>query len=106
MPDGNVNIFMELLGDIVQKIVLGSITIEDIRLYIWEKLEPAGMRDSECLLVTDCYYALKHIEEEPISKNEWIYFLECFNHQREYDIKEKINYILGHQQEPPPVNMD
>ena len=34
------NIFMGLLKDIVQKIVLGSITIEDIRLYIWEKLEP------------------------------------------------------------------
>ena len=94
MSDDNVNIFMGLLKDIVQKIVLGSITIEDIRLYIWEKLEPTGMRDSECLLVTDCYYALKHIEEEPIPKKEWLYFLECFNNQREYDIKEKIKYIL------------
>ena len=81
------NIFMGLLKDIVQKIVLGSITIEDIRLYIWEKLEPTGMRDSECLLVTGCYYALKQIKEEPISKKEWINFLECFNNQREYDIK-------------------
>lgn len=62
---------------------------------IQDELEFQNIWENDNLLVTDCYYALKHIDEEQISFKEWIYFQECFNGKREYSLKDKLQFISG-----------
>ena len=56
-------------------------------------MEVGNIWEKDDLLVTDCYYALKHIEEEQISDKEWTYFQECFHGKREYSLKDKLQFI-------------
>ena len=78
--------FIAALKNIVERILSENISISEI-ISLLHKLETHNIWDSNNLMVTDCYFAIRHIREEHISKREWQYFLECFNHQRSFDIE-------------------
>ena len=48
------------------------------------------------LLITDCYFAIKHLVEEGYETTirELEYFKECFEGQRLYNINDKNEFIL------------
>ena len=81
------------LSDIVLRIIQDNISVEEVRKWVQNELEPNYIWKSESLLITDCYYALKHIQEENITTVEWEYFAECFSDLRQYSMEEKIKYI-------------
>lgn len=83
----------DALGDIIGKILEKKISRNELKECIQNELESRNIWEDDNLLVTDCYYALKHIEEEQISDKEWTYFQECFNGKREYSLKDKIQFI-------------
>ena len=83
------------LQDIVDKILENKISKNEVKKRIQDELESQNIWEDDNLLVTDCYYALKHIDEEPISIKEWIYFQECFNGKRGYSLKDKFQFISG-----------
>ena len=87
------NEFEAILRDIVIKIIAGEISVEEIKERIQNDLDANDIWECESLLITDCYYALKHIQEENISTKEWKYFVECFNNFRQYDLRDKNNFI-------------
>ena len=81
---------ISILRDIVGKILEKRISRNELKKCIQDELESQNIWEDNNLLVTDCYYALKHIDEEQISLREWIYFQECFNGKREYSFKDKL----------------
>ena len=81
---------ISILRDIVGKILEKRISRNELKKCIQDELESQNIWEDNNLLVTDCYYALKHIDEEQISIREWIYFQECFNGKREYSFKDKL----------------
>jgi len=83
------NEVMDVLSDIIDKILASSICRKELKELIISELESRNIWESDNLLVTDCYYALKHMEEEQISVKEWMYFQECFHGKREYNLKDK-----------------
>ena len=86
---------ISILRDIVGKILEKRISRNELKKCIQDELESQNIWEDNNLLVTDCYYALKHIDEEQISLREWIYFQECFNGKREYSVKDKLRFISG-----------
>ena len=80
--------FIAALEKIVEQIQSGDIGKTEILSSI-QRLEAHNIWDSDNLLITNCYYTVKHMWEEHISDMEWRYFLECFHHQRSFDIEEK-----------------
>lgn len=84
---------ISVLNDIVGKILENKISRNELKERIQTELESTNIWENNNLLITDCYYALKHIEEEQIFFKEWIYFRECFNGKREYSLKDKIRFI-------------
>ena len=89
------NSYERILYDIVKKVIAGSISMDEIREKIQNDLEAYDIWESQSLLITDCYYALKHVQEENISLKEWKYFEECLNNSREYNLEEKKQFILN-----------
>lgn len=83
-----------VLKDIITKILSGNISKKWMQEQIYKELETKNIWEAEDFMITDCYYALKHIDEENISIKEWEYFLDCFNGIRKYDVKDKMKYIL------------
>ena len=63
-------------------------------------INPTGMDSFDCEkiydsdeeLITDAFFTLKHYAggEEEVSKDEWLYFLECLEGRREYNIEDKM----------------
>lgn len=86
---------IKILQDIVEKILEKKISRNELKKRIQDELEFQNIWENDNLLVTDCYYALNHIDEEQISFKEWIYFQECFNGKREYSLKDKLQFISG-----------
>ena len=86
---------ISILRDIVGKILEKRISRNELKKCIQDELESQNIWEDNNLLVTDCYYALKHIDEEQISLREWIYFQEYFNGKREYSLKDKLRFISG-----------
>ena len=80
--------FITALKEIVKRILLGDISRAEIVSLI-HQLEAHDIWDSDNLMITDCYYTIKHMWEEHISKTEWKYFLDCFSNQRSFNIEEK-----------------
>ena len=89
------NLLKMTLREIVTKIIASKISIDEINERIKDDLETNDVWENESLLITDCYYALKHIQEENISIKEWRYFLECFNNSRQYNLEDKKYFILS-----------
>lgn len=85
----NEKFFKSVLQDIVLKITTGIISKEEIEERVQNELELKDIWESNDILITDCYYSLKHMEEEKISIDEWKYFLECFNGYRQYNLADK-----------------
>lgn len=88
-----MNKTIRILQDIVEKILENKISRNEVKKRIQDELESQNIWEDNNLLVTDCYYALKHMDEEQISFKEWIYFQECFDGKREYSIKDKLQFI-------------
>lgn len=87
--DRTINVLKDIVGKILEK----KINRNELKKRIQDELESQNIWECDNLLVTDCYHALKHIGEEQISLREWIYFQECFNGKREYNLKDKIQFI-------------
>lgn len=87
------NEFSEVLRDLISKILSNDISREELKKRIRDELETKNIWDSDDLLTTDCYYALKHIDEEQISVKEWLYFQECFSAKRKYNLADKFHFI-------------
>lgn len=85
----NEKFFKSVLQDIVLKITNGIISEKEIKERVQNELELKDIWESNDILITDCYYSLKHMEEEEISIDEWKYFLECFNGSRQYSLADK-----------------
>lgn len=49
------------------------------------------------LIVTDCYFSIKHLTEEGYEtcKAELLYFKDCINGIRKYDMNEKCELLKG-----------
>jgi len=88
------NMFIDILNDIINKILEHAISYEELRDRIQCELESKNIWEVDNLLITDCYYALKHIEEEHISPKELTYFQECFRGKKQYNLEEKCKFIL------------
>lgn len=84
--------FITALKNIVECILSKDISISELTSLL-HKLEIHDIWDSNNLMITDCYFAIKHMREEHIQKREWEYFLEYFNHQRSFDIEEKLKIL-------------
>lgn len=86
--------FVIILKEIVHKVILGTFNVKEIKQKIQNQLETNDIWECNNLLITDCYYALKHMQEELISMKEWIYFEQCFDGCREYSLEDKKRFIL------------
>lgn len=85
---------LEILRSLVREVIQGETPRERIRLRVWEELDTREVWNMDELFITDCYYALKHMEEEVISPWEWRYFQECLEGKRTYQLEEKLRYLL------------
>ncbi len=49
------------------------------------------------LLITDCYFAIKHLGEDNFETRvrELVYFKECFKGVKSYNMAQKNQFILG-----------
>lgn len=61
--------------------------------YLIEDFDCEKIYDSDEELITDAFFTLKHYAsgEEDISKDEWLYFLECLAGKREYNMEIKVS---------------
>ena len=69
---------------IIEKVVKGDIDKNVLMEYLID--------DFDCELITDAFFTLKHYAsgEEEVSKDEWMYFLECLAGKREYNMETKM----------------
>ena len=81
--------YTETLKHIVCGIVEGTISNQEIDDLL-VKLSSRHAWNCDKMLITDCYFTLKHRYEEQIRKCEWQYFLECFNGARKYNLDDKL----------------
>lgn len=77
---------------IIKKIVYENLEKDLLLEYLMDVVDCEKIYDSEDEMVTDIYFTLKHYAcgEEDISKEEWLYFLECLLGKCEYSMDEKI----------------
>jgi len=79
---------------IITGILEGEIEYQKVNDIVQTKFNLESILDCSTL-ITDCYFALRHIEEEKIDPREWVYFLECFTGKREYNMDEKMSILLS-----------
>ncbi len=72
------HVFLEIQSSIVCEVLSGE-KEEKVKKRVQDELESKNIWEGDHLMITDCYYALKHITEERVSRKEWIYFWECFD---------------------------
>ncbi len=77
---------------IIEKIINGNIEKNLLGEYLMDKFDCEKIYDSDDEMVTDIFFTLKHYMsgEEDISKNEWMYFLDCLLGKCKYSIEEKM----------------
>ncbi len=77
---------------IIEKIINGNIEKNLLAEYMMDKFDCEKIYDSDDEMVTDIFFTLKHYVsgEEDISKNEWMYFLDCLLGKCKYSIEEKM----------------
>ena len=73
---------------IIEKVVKGDID----KNVLMEYFDCEKIYDSDEELITDAFFTLKHYAsgEEEVSKDEWMYFLECLAGKREYNMETKM----------------
>ena len=84
----------EILYRIISDILSGKLDNKTVKSQVRDELDTRKIYEHNCLIITDCYYALKHIDEEHISSKEPEYFKECLSGKRKYDMQKKFKYIL------------
>ncbi|ACL76493.1 hypothetical protein [Ruminiclostridium cellulolyticum] len=85
--EGLVNDFIDEKigkGEVVDKLIT---SINPLEIYNLENE----------LLITDCYFAIKHLGEDGYETTikELVYFRECFMGIKKYDTEQKNQFILG-----------
>lgn len=83
-----------VLSDLVNKILSKSISKKELKWRICNELESKNIWEDDNLMITDCYYALKHLDEEPVVLRELLYFQECFAQKRQYSMQDKVQFLL------------
>jgi hypothetical protein len=87
----------KVLSDIVNNFLEKKIDADETIEQLITRIDPLEVYklDNE-LLITDCYFAIKHLTENGYETTirELQYFRECFAGQRLYDINEKNKFIL------------
>ena len=78
---------------IIEKVVKGDIDKNALMEYLIDDFDCEKIYDSDEKLITDAFFTLKHYAsgEEEVSKDEWMYFLECLAGKREYNMEAKIS---------------
>lgn len=86
---------IEILKNINEKYLLGNKYKNEVEKELIDNIDCEEIYIIDDLLITDCYFALKHLVEEvnETSIVELKYFQECFNDLRKYNLDEK-NAIL------------
>ena len=86
---------IEILKNINEKYLLGNKNKNEVEKELIDNIDCDEIYIIDDLLITDCYFALKHLVEEvnETSIVELKYFQECFNDLRKYNLDEK-NAIL------------
>lgn len=77
---------------VIEKVVKGNIDKYVLMDYLMDSFDCEKIYDSDEELITDAFFTLKHYAsgEEEVSKDEWLYFLECLEGRREYNIEDKM----------------
>ncbi|KJS13669.1 MAG: hypothetical protein VR67_03505 [Peptococcaceae bacterium BRH_c8a] len=86
-----------VLSNIIEKFLSKQIDVDEVQSCLVEEVDPDEIYEIEDnMLVTDCYFALKHLKETgyETSNAEIRYFLECLSGAREYSLEEKNRIIL------------
>ena len=83
--------YNEFVG-IIEKIIYGNLEKKLLQDYLMDMFDCEKIYDSDDELVSDVFFTLKHYAsgEEDISKNEWVYFLDCLLGKCQYSIEEKM----------------
>lgn len=78
---------------IIEKVVKGDIDKNVLMEYLIDDFDCEKIYDSDEELITDVFFTLKHYAsgEEEVSKDEWMYFLECLAGKREYNMETKMS---------------
>ena len=76
-----------------EKVVKGDIDKNVLMEYLIDDFDCEKIYDSDEELITDAFFTLKHYAsgEEEVSKDEWMYFLECLAGKREYNMETKMS---------------
>lgn len=82
-----------VLKSIISQILSATIEYEELQKRAIKELDTKNVWESNCMLTTDCYFAIKHCAEEEITIAEWRYLLDCLNGVRQYRIEDKVAYI-------------
>lgn len=86
----------KILSNIVNSYISGSFDSIKAIQKLMDSIEPEEIYNSDNLMITDCYFAIKHLGEigYETSHLEIEYFKECLEGLRQYSLEEKNNYIL------------
>ena len=78
---------------IIEKVVKGDIDKNVLMEYLIDDFDCEKIYDSDEELITGAFFTLKHYAsgEEEVSKDEWMYFLECLAGKREYNMEAKMS---------------
>lgn len=82
-----------VLKSIISQILSATIGYKEIQKRAINELDTKNVWESNCMLITDCYFAIKHCAEEEITTAEWRYLLDCLNGVRKYRMEDKVAYI-------------
>ena len=82
---------LDILEDLNNRKISRKTAVD--RLNQNKNLAEAIVNGNVCFCISDCYFMIKHLLEENITDIEIEYFIECFRDKREYDLKEKSQFI-------------
>lgn len=77
---------------IIEKILKGNFEKNLLIEYLIDMFDCEKIYDSDDEMATDVFLTLKHYAsgEEDVSKEEWLYFLDCLTGKCEYSVEEKM----------------
>lgn len=83
------------MQEIITKVIEGNVDKKKLTEYIIKTFDCEKIYESGEMMITDAFFALKHYasDEERITMEEWLYFLECLLGEREYNLEEKISIL-------------
>lgn len=81
---------------IIEKILKENLKKNLLSEYLIDMFDCEKIYDSDDELVTDVFLTLKHYAsgEEDVSKEEWIFFLNCLLGKCEYSLEEKMSITI------------